>query len=207
MLTLIRQSRDYCDQIVATNPFFKSLAGGEMDDLEFAYQLRLWCVAFIDCLFLASARCPSKRFKKMRRQHAIAEGDHPDQLDKWMEEHGLTKPLPAMTPEGRELLAFVRQIAGVGSAEHQVLILNVLLEYLALVTFSALIKRLGTTVLNGRYWHVHEEVDDVHSMMGTDLVTPEWLEENRPAAEQVVERGAYLANRWLASLVPLDAAA
>lgn len=200
MQSLIRQSRDYCNEIVRTNSFFQKLNKGELNDLEFVYQLRLWCEGFIDCLFWAVARNQDPAFKQIRRRHAMEEGNHPDQLDRWMAEHGLTRPLPAMTSEGKDLLNYMINVATMGEGPDQVVIFNVLLEYMALVTFQALIKHFTPAVLNGPYWHVHAEVDETHAALGTNLISDDWLEKNRNRIEQTVEHVAYLADKWFTSL-------
>ncbi len=105
-----------------------------------------------------------------------------------------------MTTEGEAMREFVRGIAILGSDPVRVLVLNVFMEYMALVTFQALIKHFTPAILNGPYWHEHEEVDENHSMYGTNLVSAEWLEANRPVAEQMVERAAYLMDKWFTSL-------
>lgn len=200
MQTLIRQTRDYCDSIVRTNEFFKCLDAGKLDNLTFIYQLRNWCGAFIDCLLMAAANTADPAFKKVRRKHAMEEGNHPDQLDRWMAAHGFNLPAPAMALEMRELTTFVRMVVTDGSAAEQVFILNVLLEYAALVTFQAMIKHFGREVLDGPYFHVHQEVDEIHSAMGTELISQSYIDEKRPHLEQLVEHGAYLLDRMLASL-------
>ncbi len=82
MQSLIRESRELCNNIIENNVFFKKLNAGELDDLTFIYQLRLWCGEFIDSLFIASGMTDNPAFKKARRRHAIEEGNHPDQLDR-----------------------------------------------------------------------------------------------------------------------------
>ena len=201
MQELIKRARQYGDEILRTNGFFKKLESGAHDDMRFVYQLRAWCGRFIDALFIAAASprvSEQSPIKRMRRDHAVEEGRHPGQLDDWMRARGLIEQSCA-NQETAQLADFVRTVALIEGSEAQVLILNVLSEYLAKITFQAIIKHFGTDVMHGRYWHIHEEVDEEHSMMGTNLLKQEDVDRQQFFLSQMLERGAGLFSRMLES--------
>jgi hypothetical protein len=199
MQSLIKAARESADDIVRKNWFFKKLEAGDLDDMDFVYRLRPWCGIFIDALFSAAVACKDPEFKRVRREHAVEEGRHPGQLDDWMRASMRRDGMLVTTNETRELGEFVSGVATTGTPVMQVLILNVFAEYMAKVTFQAVIKHFGSDVLHGRYWHVHEEVDEVHSLMGVDLVDQSIIDEHRSVYEWALERCAYLFDRAIAS--------
>lgn len=201
MNSMIVITNKYCDLIKDNNPFFNSLEKGELDDMMFMYQLRYWCNAFIDCLFLSVATTNEPDHKKVRRKHALAEGNHPDQLEKWMGENGFAAGMECwpVTVQTLALHAFVRDVAHHHSAIVKTFILNVLSEKLALYTFQAIIKHFGRERLYGPYFHEHQEVDEYHAAMGTELISEASMESERTKLEKLIEQGAWLYDSALKS--------
>lgn len=199
MNSLLEIVQSHCS-VIQKNPFFHVLDRGLLDNMMYMYQLRYWCNSFIECLFLSVACCPDQAHRNIRRRHALEEGNHPDQLDKWMSENGfdLSKPL-APTQETVGLHLFVRGIAAHGTPIEMYFILNALSERVALNTFRSMIAHHGQAKLRGPYFHTHQEVDEHHSAMGSELITSEALEPEREMVEKLLLKCSYLYSKMLAS--------
>jgi hypothetical protein len=117
--------------------------------------------------------CRDKNYQSVFAEHAFEEADHPDQLLAWMTKHGFLDGMEAgavpATQETINNLAFCWRSAVRESHDVQVVTLNVLSEGVALDFYTATIPVLERlSILSGRYWKVHREVDAGHLRLGLD---------------------------------------
>lgn len=198
MQSLVREANRLCETVGMQ--FFSCLERGELDDMEWVYQLQVQCFRFIHSLHIAAYFCTDPVMKPIRMIHARAERWHPPQLVEWMSAAGLDpRRRPTPTPETSELLDFIWDIAFKGTPVEQVLILNVVSERLALRTFTALLDHFGTDKLHGPYWMEHKEVDEVHAAMGVNEITQTVVDMYRPMLEALLVRGIRLYDRAINS--------
>jgi Iron-containing redox enzyme len=154
---------------IRRGPFFAALSAGDLDHLRWVHQLRHQSRRFTQALSLRSALCREERFLNIFAAHAVEEGRHPEQLETWMRRREMSlAPVPP-TRETEQLTDYCTFIAQHGGPVAQVLVLNVLSEGVALDFYTAALDRFGRGKLNGPYWHVHREVDEIHQAMGVDL--------------------------------------
>lgn len=183
---------------IRTNPFFEALIDGRADNMRWVHQLRFQSRRFTQALSLRSARSRDPRFDNIFAAHAVEEGRHPEQLEKWMKsQHIEPDASVAITTETMEVASFCTDIATWGSPTIQILILNVLSEGIALDFYRAVIDHFGTDRLAGPYWHVHKEVDEIHLAMGVEFCQVH--EPRRAALEGAMDNGGELYDRMLRS--------
>lgn len=155
-----------------TNKFFTALKAGELDGMDWVWQLWYQSDGFTRALSLRSALCEDMRFKEVFAQHACEEIRHPFQLLEWMrkEKFDISRlaDIPA-TPATKACVEVCTDVAKNSHPIHQVFILNVLSEGLGLTFYTEVIDRLKHR-LYGPYWHIHKEVDDIHMGLGLDAV-------------------------------------
>lgn len=171
---------------IALGPFFQYLGTvRDRSGLGWVHQLAHMSVGVIQALLLRAALYGRRGqpddlvFWTCFLSHARAECMHPSELEAWAAFFELAG-VPGQpdfcgvprTPQTERLLDHLWLIAERGTAEEQVVVLNMVTEGLALAfyraTLTGVIRPLGMDV--GRYWKVHEEADADHALLGVDLL-------------------------------------
>lgn len=171
---IVDRVKDFRIKLVETNKFFKALRAGELENMEWVRQLWFQSDGYTRALSLRSALCEDARFKEVFAQHAREEILHPFQLLRWMEKEGfdITR-FGTPTPETKACITLCKNAATELSPELQVLILNVLMEGAGLTFYTEVIKEVSKRrpgKFHGPYWHIHQEVDDIHMGLGVPLI-------------------------------------
>jgi hypothetical protein len=162
--------------------------------LGWVHQLAYMSREFIQALLARAALCGRRErsdyaFYPAFTEHVRAELRHPIELERWMRRFALVGgKLPwfceaPMTSQTKRLLAYLWYIAEHAEPDEQVVVMNLVAEFMALAFYSAAVPCLeGLGMLWGRYWPVHRDADADHAMLGVSL-----LRVTAPS-----ERGQYL---------------
>ena len=200
---LLGRAEVQCERIANNNDFFTALEAGHLDEMRWVWQLLYYSDKFTRSLSLRSALCEHELFKSTFARHDFEEVRHREQLKQWMEKAGYdvcvleTNPV-IPTAATRDCGEFYWYIAAYGDPDTQVLALNVLSEDMALRTFSAIIKRIGTARLSGPFWQTHKEVDERHKIMGVRLIK-EMTKSRYDWLVSLIDQGAEHYDSMLAS--------
>jgi len=198
MKALVLETERACEGLCTE--FLGALYRGALDNMQWVYQLQVQCERFIHLLSVAARLCDDPLQQEIRRKHFRAERAHPEQLRQWMTTAGLDPQRPwRPTLEQTALIDFLTDITVHGTSAEQVLILNVLSERLAWLTFRALLRYFGRTKLHGTYWQEHEDVDQEHAKMGVAELPQHVVDLERPVLQQRLKRGLFLYDRAINS--------
>lgn len=122
------------------------------------------------------ANCKDFRYMDCFAQHLQEELDHPLKLINWMKTYGIlgeNESVSSVSPnfETTSTYAYWHNVVLRGSIEHQVLSINLVGESAAEI-FHSRVNHLmhGINVSDSEYFHVHEEADVEHQLMGLDIM-------------------------------------
>jgi len=177
MKWLLSLAEEYRAEI-RSGQFFKALEMTERREQVKVWMRQLYYQSrdFTSALSMRYAVCKDPRFQGCFAKHAMEEVDHCDQLLAWMRKHDFldseenpTAILPTL--ETSLVSAYCFRSIFRESYAHQVIAMNLISEGVSYDFFSAVnpkLKSLGLSV--GRYWQVHQEIDQQHLQLGLDLI-------------------------------------
>lgn len=163
--------------IVRQSVFFKNVAKASSPaDFKWIRQLYYLSCDFTAAVALRYGHCQDARFRNAFGEHAAEEVTHPADLVEWMREFGFlaTDEEPTSVPPTLETLAIgsylIRSVIREPIA-HQIIIINLMSESVALELFSAVNPKLADLGLMPKgYWQAHAKADMKHQVLGLDLI-------------------------------------
>ena len=163
--------------IVRQSLFFKKVAvASSPADFKWIRQLYYLSCDFTAAVALRYGNCQDARFRNAFGEHAAEEVTHPADLVEWMREFGFlaTDEEPTSVPPTVETLAIcsylIRSVIREPIA-HQIIIINLMSERVALDLFSAVNPKLADLGLMPKgYWQAHAKADMKHQVLGLDLL-------------------------------------
>ncbi|TAE91229.1 MAG: hypothetical protein EAZ25_25310 [Oscillatoriales cyanobacterium] len=131
---------------------------------------------FTSALSLRHAMCHDPYYQGCFARHAMEEVDHCERLIEWMHTYDFLEPdeSPTNVPATLETISVnaycFRSVLRESNA-HQIITLNLISEGASYDFFCAASPKLAKLGLQaGRYWQIHNQIDQQHLAMGLDLI-------------------------------------